>query len=148
MQFVLSRFLENILVHNWTALSPLDALTLALALIAIWLAYYYQVTSIQQFSRSIFYLSTVFWVWAVYNTIHIAFDLGIFSYLLVDIATYLHWRMPDRGASVVFTHFAIGFLLFNYILGVLNGHINFRRRDFTVYCVINLGFWAVVYSKY
>jgi hypothetical protein len=128
-----------------TDLSPLDALTVAILLASIWLLFV-KVPPIKEFSRIVFLIAVFFWAWAVKNTIKIGFDLGILSFWLVGIATYLHWR-TQRG-DITFTRFTIGFVLFNYFLGIVLGHTKLRRRDFVVYCAVNLGFWGVIMSKF
>ncbi len=119
---------------------------MVLLLVTVWLFFFTETLPVKSFSGTIFFVAAFFWAWAVKNTLKMGFDLGILSFFLVAAATLLDWK-TDFG-NVTFTKSSIGFVLFNYALGALVGHTKLKRRDFVVYCVVNLFFWGAVMSKF
>eukprot|EP01134_Creolimax_fragrantissima_P006426 CFRG6426T1 len=97
------------------------------------------------FSIVITALSSIFWIWALKNTVTQHFDLGIISFFTVWIAAVaaicLHFIVNSRVAKwqpIIF-RLACGFVSLNYLLGVFTGGFFFR-----LYCLIGTLFWAAV----
>ena len=102
----------------------------------------------KRFAGSVLLLATVFWAWAVKNTVERMFDLGVLSFASVMLtSSYLLVRAvqhPTISLSTLTNSLAMashGFVALNYAGGAYLGFASLDRPGFGAYCTIFTALW-------
>ena len=103
-------------------------------------------------------VSLIFWIWAIFNTVHNSFDLGVISFLSVlithSIILFSRWKRGGRTSvsskcasyTIVGTH---SFVTLNYLGGIYAAvgtdliQPPDRRMGFAIYCGVAAILWLI-----
>lgn len=123
-------------------------------------------TSFRHFSIAVFIFSTVFWVWALVNTIRANFDFSVVSFLTVmatssygirlsrmtmTMPTTQQWEPSLLTKSLTMSSHLL--VALNYLLGSILGFGTLERPGFGAYCAVfvvvwvGIAYWAFVLLK-